>query len=313
MNNNVKCPLCNGPFIFESTKCQSFRNHLRTCNLQDNVVADCSSLKNKNITCPVCHEPTVYESAHCQSFLNHRRVCHGEKFPSDAYFDNEKFFLSTNRSLNYEGQSLLQSAIHSNVPMNDNITADNNDCDYDYTYESNDEINITKDDDKSSRILPFSERTQLLPYAIFSVRVHNIISKHGAPLSMYDNIMSLMNSYVQSDSFGSQPPLMLNNGLQNHIECVYQTKALKPIHRVVSLSNGSKVTVPTFDIESMILSILSHTTLMNNSNYAPGYNIFLARRLIIIHIMRSMGRSILAKHGTQHVHITVGITMNSCL
>jgi len=251
---------------------------MRTCNSQDNVVV---SLKHKNITCPVCHEPTVYESAHCQSFLNHRRVCHGEKLPSDAFFDNDnKFFLSTNRSLNYDGQSLLQSAIHSsNVRMNDDIIFNNNDCDYDYINESNDEMNISKDDDKSSRILPFSERTQLLPYAIFSVRVHNIISKHGAPLSMYDNIMSLMNSYVQSDSFGSQPPLMLNNGLQNHIERVYQTKCLKPFHRVVSLSNGSKVTVPTFDIESMILSILSHKTLMNNSNYAPGYNIFSGKKV----------------------------------
>jgi hypothetical protein len=72
---------------------------------------------------------------------------------------------------------------------------------------------------------------------------------------------------------------MLNKALQNHIELVYQTKSLKPHQRVVSLSNGSKVTVPTYDVESMILSLLSHKKLMNNSNYAAGYNIFSGKKI----------------------------------
>jgi hypothetical protein len=71
---------------------------------------------------------------------------------------------------------------------------------------------------------------------------------------------------------------MLNKALQNHIELVYQTKSLKPHQRVVSLSNGSKVTVPTFDTESMILSMLTNKALMQESNYAAGYNIYSGKK-----------------------------------
>ena len=46
----------------------------------------------------------------------------------------------------------------------------------------------------------------------------------------------------------------------------------------MSLSNGSKVTVPTFDAKSMILSILSSQQLIDPINYAAGYDVFTGKQ-----------------------------------
>ena len=72
-------------------------------------------------------------------------------------------------------------------------------------------------------VVPYSEQTLLQPHAMLGVRLHNLMSTHGALIGMYDKIISMVNNYVQSDQLKSQPPLMCNYGLQKHIEHVYQT------------------------------------------------------------------------------------------
>ena len=42
----------------------------------------------------------------------------------------------------------------------------------------------------------------------------------------------------------------------------------------VTLSDGTEATVSLFDIEHMILSLLSDESLMKDENLAPGYDIF---------------------------------------
>ena len=42
----------------------------------------------------------------------------------------------------------------------------------------------------------------------------------------------------------------------------------------VTLSDGTDATVSLFDIEHMILSLLSDESLMKDENLAPGYDIF---------------------------------------
>jgi len=103
--------------------------------------------------------------------------------------------------------------------------------------------------------------------------MRNMIAKQGAPLCLYDRIMSLMNSYLQSVHYFNQP-FMCSCALQKHLEGKYNTTQLKPLHRTVSLSSGCKVTVPTFDVENMILSMVMNDKMMTSSNYAPGYNIY---------------------------------------
>jgi hypothetical protein len=72
---------------------------------------------------------------------------------------------------------------------------------------------------------------------------------------------------------------MCSRALQKHLESIYNTTPLKPLHRTVSLSNGSKVTVPTFDVENMILSMVMNDKMMTSSNYAPGYNIYTGQKI----------------------------------
>ena len=49
---------------------------------------------------------------------------------------------------------------------------------------------------------------------------------------------------------------------------------MRPTHVTVKLHNGTHVTVPVFDIKSMIINLLNDQTLMNKKNLAEGYNIF---------------------------------------
>ena len=72
---------------------------------------------------------------------------------------------------------------------------------------------------------------------------------------------------------------MSSHVLQNYIERAYSTIPLQPLHRTVSLSSGCKVTVPTFDVENMILSMVANEKMMNSSKYAQGYNIHTGKKI----------------------------------
>ena len=45
-------------------------------------------------------------------------------------------------------------------------------------------------------------------------------------------------------------------------------------HTNVKVHDGSVVTVPVFDAKSMILDILTNPICMQESNFAPGYDVF---------------------------------------
>ena len=204
MNAYVQCPLCNGPQLFESTKCVSFCNHKRKCNTKM-IIKNSTSVPNVTVTCLTCNGPRVYESTNCQSYINHKRSCCG---------NNDKFFTTMIRSQNYDGLSLLQSS-KSKFNNNDNLMNDINDRnDYvsdDYIFDSctaNEQSNVIDtynrenallhDDEIKKRMLPCSEHIQLQPHALLCVRVRNIISTHGAPVGMYDKIISLVNKIMYS-------------------------------------------------------------------------------------------------------------------
>jgi hypothetical protein len=58
------------------------------------------------------------------------------------------------------------------------------------------------------------------------------------------------------------------------MEGSHQTHLLRPTNRNVTLHNGKTVTVPMFDMKEMLISILTDKTLMSNTNFVEGYNIF---------------------------------------
>ena len=281
MNDGISCPICRGPTLYKSTNCRSFLNHIRICQICDNQPVIATS---QGINCPVCKSPIIYESPTCQSFLNHTRVCGAGGYeerkksiipPSDMLPNNDNFFLSLYRSHSYGGHSLLQSGRQVNEWSDLDIYSNQQ---YDNDHTSFTEYDYYSDDDNLERI-DNPDQPTLQPHVMFGVQMRNIVAKHAAPLGMYNEITNLMNAYIQSEHIANQPPILSNKGLQSHLEGIYKTNHLKPFHRIVSLSNGSKVTVPTFDAESMILSILSSRSLMTPNNYAMGYDIFTGKNL----------------------------------
>jgi hypothetical protein len=57
-----------------------------------------------------------------------------------------------------------------------------------------------------------------------------------------------------------------------------ETSKLRPKDVVVDLTFGGQATVTIFDLETMIMSLLTDPTLMQPKNIAPGYDIFTGRR-----------------------------------
>jgi hypothetical protein len=54
----------------------------------------------------------------------------------------------------------------------------------------------------------------------------------------------------------------------------FNSKALQPINGTVRLHNNTFVTVPVFDTKHMIISLLTDPSVMNEKNFAKGYNMF---------------------------------------
>ena len=54
----------------------------------------------------------------------------------------------------------------------------------------------------------------------------------------------------------------------------FKTTGLKPKHENVTLLDSSKATLSLFDIEYMILSLLTDESLIQDKNITEGYNLF---------------------------------------
>ena len=141
------------------------------------------------------------------------------------------------RSLNFGGISLLQSSRKSDNLMN---VTDNHECVFDSTYDESNVDDFDEVDEITRLKIPFSVNQQLQPHVMFQVQMCNMIAKQVASLCLYDRIMSMMNSYLQSGQI-LNTPFMSSCVLQKHLESICNTTPLKPLHRTVSLSSGCKV------------------------------------------------------------------------
>ena len=106
------------------------------------------------------------------------------------------------------------------------------------------------------------------------VKLNHLINKNKASLGMYDDICHLFNNYISSGEFDPYAKLKKRTPFLRSIKLMYKTQSLRPTNATVKLHNGTHVTVPVFDIESMIINLLNDQTLMNKNNLAEGYNIF---------------------------------------
>ena len=108
----------------------------------------------------------------------------------------------------------------------------------------------------------------------FQIQLVDILQRHGCPMKMQDEVIDLINAGLRTGSLRSDNPhLHSRKKFLNQVEQIYETLGLKPQHQQVKLTDGSIVTVPTFDIEHMILSLISDALLMSKENIAEGYNL----------------------------------------
>ena len=68
------------------------------------------------------------------------------------------------------------------------------------------------------------------------------------------------------------PPSLPEKNL-SQVEQIFETTNLKPTHQQVKLSDRSVATVSTFDIEQMILPLITDDSLMSKENIAEGYDL----------------------------------------
>ena len=91
---------------------------------------------------------------------------------------------------------------------------------------------------------------------------------------MYDDVIEIMNTYINSPNFDKTTPLLKRKPFLKVVDDVFNTSTLRPMYGTINLHNGLLANVPVYDMKTMILSILHNDTLMWNDNVATSLNIF---------------------------------------
>jgi len=107
----------------------------------------------------------------------------------------------------------------------------------------------------------------------FEIMLFQLIMTHRASLAMFDDICKLVDEYTSSPDFSVLSKLSRRKSVIRSLEYSLKTTALRPKQVTVTLHDQSQVTVPVFDTKAMILDILTDSSLMNESNFAEGYDV----------------------------------------
>ena len=97
----------------------------------------------------------------------------------------------------------------------------------------------------------------------------DLLQHHKTDLKLYDEIVDLIGRSIKEGKINpNNRDLLSRKKLLQKVQNDFETKHLKPNHVPVTLSNGTKATVSLFDIEFVILSLLTDETLMKKENMA---------------------------------------------
>ena len=87
---------------------------------------------------------------------------------------------------------------------------------------------------------------------VMQIKLQQLFNKNRASLKMYDDMISIINTYIESPDFSPHTKLQTRNTFLNRVEEVFQTVSFKPTYGSVVLHNNSIATVPVFDMKTMI-------------------------------------------------------------
>ncbi len=109
----------------------------------------------------------------------------------------------------------------------------------------------------------------------FQLNLLNILSQHRTDLKVHDQIISAIkrHSNDQSLTFSSHN-LKTRSSLLKDLKWNMDTAKLKSQDVDVNLTFGGQATISVFDLEMMIMSLLTDPTLMQPKNIAQGCSLF---------------------------------------
>ena len=105
------------------------------------------------------------------------------------------------------------------------------------------------------------------------IRLNELINNHKASLKLHDDIVDIFNDYISLPTFDRNKKLTRRKTFIQRMENALHLRHLRPKNCNVQLQDKSFATVPVFDAKSMILDLLSNPTVMQQSNFADGYNV----------------------------------------
>ena len=125
---------------------------------------------------------------------------------------------------------------------------------------------------------PYNQNAVLPPSYRFQIELQTILDKHRISLKVHDELVGLIKSH--SNTCDNKLPfstnLLLNrNHFMTKLENIMEVSSkLKHKDVEVNLSSGGVASVAVYDLETMIMSLLTDERLMNPENIASGYDLF---------------------------------------
>ena len=249
--------------------------------------------------CPKCHLGS-YADLKCRSFKAHFRQCKGNKHkdrereetadngtPESAgvpLSDKEPIYCVDRDTIRHpEYLSRLTHLAHPTLENRDNyadepfdFNSDNHNDPFDV--ECNDmsegESTLPPHEPKAANGDPFNRNAPLPQSTGFQTELHELLTRHGSHLTLHDELVQLLNAHLHNGSIDETTTLKSRETFLKLCTETFNAKNLQPKHVPVKLHNGMHATVSVFDIEAMILSLLSDEELMQPENLAEGYDIF---------------------------------------
>ena len=116
----------------------------------------------------------------------------------------------------------------------------------------------------------------LPPDILFQVKFLSQMSRHrGNDLNIHSEILELIKNHAQTHSVDfSTLQIMSRQKLIHLLTTHYRLGFLKPTLATVMLTDGTKATVPIFNVKATLLSFLNDPSKMRPENFASNYDIF---------------------------------------
>ncbi len=111
------------------------------------------------------------------------------------------------------------------------------------------------------------------------VAMNSLLDRNKASVGMFDDLVKLFNSYINSPEFSRMTTLRTRKQFMVESEKMFSIQSMKHSLGNVKLTDDTLATVPVFDARVMILSMLHDPSLMREENFAPGYDIFTGAEL----------------------------------